>query len=67
MKVTNSANEVAIWQEIRGAWYASKEFWKKYLPFFNVREVDIVEVRLWPLQAEFVLTDHLRFPSQDKN
>jgi hypothetical protein len=42
VKIAHSADDVAVWQEIRRAWYAHRG---GRLPFFGVTEVNIVEVR----------------------
>jgi hypothetical protein len=45
VKIPDSADDVAIWQEIQRAWYAHRGGWRKRLGIFSVRRVDIVEVR----------------------
>jgi hypothetical protein len=49
--VTNSADDVTVWQKIRQEWYAYRGHWRKYIPFFNVSEEAIVEVRLEQVHA----------------
>jgi hypothetical protein len=44
VNIANSTDEVAVWREIHQAWYSHRGQWRRYLPFFGVRQVDIVEV-----------------------
>lgn len=44
VNIENPTDEVAVWQEIHWAWYCYRGHWRRYLPFFGVREVDIVKV-----------------------
>lgn len=44
VNIANSADEAAAWGEIHEAWYTYRGHWRRYLPFFGVRQVDIVEV-----------------------
>jgi hypothetical protein len=45
VKIPDSADDVAIWQEIQRVWYAHRGGWRKHLGIFSVPRVDIVEVR----------------------
>jgi hypothetical protein len=44
VSISDSDDEVAIWREINQAWYARRGWWRRYIPFFGVEHVDIVEV-----------------------
>ncbi|EPS31198.1 hypothetical protein PDE_06153 [Penicillium oxalicum 114-2] len=43
--LTNYEDEAAVWTEIRRAWL-SRLGWKKYVPWYNVKRVDLVELSL---------------------
>jgi len=43
--IANSADEVTAWREISRAFYAFKGSWRRYIPAFGVKQVDVVEVR----------------------
>ncbi len=43
--VADSADEVTAWREISRAFYAFKGSWRRYIPAFGVKQVDVVEVR----------------------
>jgi hypothetical protein len=45
VKIAHSADDVDVWQEVRRTWYAHKGDWRRLLPFFGIREVNIVDVR----------------------
>lgn len=45
VKIPNSADDVTVWQEIHRRWYAHRGWWRKYLPLFGIKKVEIVEVR----------------------
>ena len=45
VKIPDSADDVAIWQEIRRVWYTHRGGWRARLGLFSVRKVDIVNVR----------------------
>lgn len=50
VNIADSGDEVAAWDKIQGEWYAYRGKWRRYLPFFGVRQVDIVEV--WHATAQ---------------
>lgn len=43
--IAGSADEVTAWREISRTFYAFKGNWRRYIPAFGVKQVDIVEVR----------------------
>lgn len=42
--ITNSIDETVIWRDIRQDWYSRRGWWRRYVPCFGVKRVDIVEV-----------------------
>jgi hypothetical protein len=42
--VAHPEDEVATWTESNNAWYARRGGWRKKLPGFGIRSVEIVEV-----------------------
>ena len=42
--ITNSIDETVIWEDIRQVWYSRRGWWRRYVPCFGVKRVDIVEV-----------------------
>lgn len=44
VQVSNTEDEVCAWERIHRAWYARRGYWRKYLPGFNVTQVEVVEV-----------------------
>ncbi|KAL2820862.1 hypothetical protein BDW59DRAFT_181387 [Aspergillus cavernicola] len=46
IRVGDPDNEVPVWQELRQQWYSRRGKWRKYLPFYCVPEVDIIEVSI---------------------
>lgn len=66
VKIQNSRDEVATWEEIRQAWYAYRGAWRKLMPFFGVRKVSIVEVgdvQNASYSSRELLIKFTRFPS----
>ena len=46
IKIPNSADDVAIWQMIRQAWYRHRGRWRRCIPALDVQRVDVVKVWL---------------------
>ena len=46
IKIPNSADDVAIWQLIRQAWYRHRGKWRKYVPVLDVQQIHVVKVRI---------------------
>lgn len=44
VEIPNTADDVTIWQLIRQEWYANRGTWRRYIPFFNVRQIEVVRV-----------------------
>lgn len=44
VNIADSTDEVAVWREIHRAWYTYRGHWRRYLPFFGVRQVELVKV-----------------------
>lgn len=44
VRIPNTADDVTIWQLIRQEWYASRGKWRRYIPFLNVRQIEVVRV-----------------------
>lgn len=66
VRVSDPADEAATWRDIGQAWYSRRGCWRRYLPFFGVEHVDIVEVcpRAWELPPFIGLTNISSFRSQ---
>ncbi|KAF2020132.1 hypothetical protein BU24DRAFT_419704 [Aaosphaeria arxii CBS 175.79] len=45
VKIAYTANDVAVWQELRRVWYAQRGFWRSLLPFLSAR-VEVVEISI---------------------
>ena len=45
IRIPNSADDVAIWQLIRQAWYRHRGSWRKYIRVLDVQQVKVVKVR----------------------
>lgn len=43
-RIPDSADDVTIWQLIRQEWYKSRGKWRRYIPFLNVRQIEVVRV-----------------------
>ena len=52
VNIGNEADEVNAWESIREAWYERRGNWRKYIPFYGVRQVDVVEVCHGDLQGK---------------
>lgn len=42
--ISNPIDEAVIWRDIRQIWYSRRGWWRRYVPCFGVKRVDIVEV-----------------------
>jgi hypothetical protein len=42
--VAHPEGKVATWTELNNAWYARRGDWRRKLPGFGIKSVDIVEV-----------------------
>jgi len=46
VRIPNAADDVTIWQLIRQEWYASRGKWRRYIPFLDVRQIEVVRVSI---------------------
>jgi hypothetical protein len=44
IKTSDPTDSVALWHEIKWAWYARKGSWRRYIPLYGVRKVSVVDV-----------------------
>ena len=44
VRFPNTADDVPIWQLIRQEWYANRGKWRRYIPFLNVLQIEVVRV-----------------------
>lgn len=45
VQIPNSFSDSAMWERLNQEWYRNMGYWRKYVPFFKVHKVEIVEVR----------------------
>lgn len=44
VRISDLTDEGTWWREIKQAWYSHRGYWRKYVPFFGVERIDVVEV-----------------------
>lgn len=60
VKIPNSADDMTKWQSIRNAWYEDRGQWRKFIRFFDVKQVSHVKVRHRPIRKMVFLNSQYK-------